>query len=198
MAPAPLITSTEPIIIQHNIRYAGHAAPVASADDVEVFVAALVNAGPKTCAHAFRLAGAAEGCADGGDVGVGAKLLHLLRQWDVENVAVAVTRDDSRALVGGDPRGTPSGSRRRRGPPSECWPEDRADDGDGPRRRRHRAALQARPRRRRGLKRLVKVPAVPGTFQSIDADTSSLRESAATHGTTQAEKHRSEDRADTK
>ena len=71
---APPITSTDTITFKRS-RFAGHAAPVACEADVDALVAAL--AAPQTCVpRAFRLAGAAEGCNDGGDVGVGAKLLH--------------------------------------------------------------------------------------------------------------------------
>ena len=52
-----------------------------------------------------------EGACDGGDVGVGDKLLHLLRHWDVENVVLAVRRNDSRSIVGGEHLGVRSTGR---------------------------------------------------------------------------------------
>lgn len=50
---------------------------------------------------AYRLPDS-ESCSDEGDDGVGEKLLHLLRLFDVENVLLAVSRDDTSAIIGGN------------------------------------------------------------------------------------------------
>ena len=99
----PPVTSTA-AIVHRGMRFRGHAVPVLCEADIARFVAdtsVLHGASPS----AFRLAAGWEGCDDGGDLGTGQKLLDLLKRWDIENVAVAVTRDDSKAIIGGDALG---------------------------------------------------------------------------------------------
>ena len=95
-----IVTSTEAIVFR-GMRFRGHAVPVVSDEDVAAFMNdTSVSIGVSPCA--FRLADGGEGSDDGGDVGTGQKLLDLLRRWDVENVALCVTRDDSQSLVSSD------------------------------------------------------------------------------------------------
>ena len=97
---APIVTSTEAIVFR-GMRFRGHAVPVVSDEDVAAFMNdTSVSVGVSPCA--YRLADGGEGSDDGGDVGTGQKLLDLLRRWDVENVALCVTRDDSQSLVSSD------------------------------------------------------------------------------------------------
>jgi len=96
----PPITSTEAVVFR-GMRFRGHAVPVVSDEDVAAFMNdTSVAIGVSPCA--FRLADGGEGSDDNGDVGTGQKLLDLLRRWDVENVALCVTRDDSQSLVSSD------------------------------------------------------------------------------------------------
>ena len=96
----PPITSTEAVVFR-GMRFRGHAVPVVSDEDVVSFMNdTSVAIGVSPCA--FRLADGGEGSDDCGDVGTGQKLLDLLRRWDVENVALCVTRDDSQSLVSSD------------------------------------------------------------------------------------------------
>ena len=96
----PPITSTEAVVFR-GMRFRGHAVPVVCEEDVAAFMndaRVAIGVSPS----AYRLADGGEGSDDGGDVGTGQKLLDLLRRWDVENVALMVTRDDSQSLVSSD------------------------------------------------------------------------------------------------
>jgi len=101
------VTSTEVLSFKRS-RFSGHAAPVKSAEDIQQ-VLAMLRRPHVVSPYAYRLQGwdpaSQEGCSDGGDSGVGDKLLHLLQEWDVENVVLVVCRDDSKSLVGGDSLG---------------------------------------------------------------------------------------------
>lgn len=92
--------------------FTGYAVAVHSRDEVVQVIASLQR--PQCYVpHAYRLLQSDEDCKiprsdegeggnDDGDKGVADKLLHLLRQWDVENVLVAVRRDESRSLLDHD------------------------------------------------------------------------------------------------
>lgn len=91
--------------------FTGYAVAVHTADEVATVIASLKR--PQCYVpHAYRLLksedsygvppDSSQGANDDGDKGVAEKLLHLLKQWDVENVLVAVRRDESRSLLDHD------------------------------------------------------------------------------------------------
>eukprot|EP00949_MAST-11_sp_MAST-11-sp1_P001766 g1766.t1 len=96
------ITHGDPIMWE-RCKLQGQAAPIQSIEDMEHVIESLRYSHPWSAARcqpcAFRIAGKnadgadspIEGHSDGGDTGVGEKLLHLLRRWDVKNVVLAVT-----------------------------------------------------------------------------------------------------------
>ena len=98
--------------------FQGHAAAIQEHEDVGVVIEKLKSVRPwakaKCLSYAYRVlpshaleleedamysreqleALVVEGASDGGDVGVGGKLLHLLRKWEVFNAILLVSRRD--------------------------------------------------------------------------------------------------------
>lgn len=100
----PQITHTTTVSFKKS-KFTGHAAAVESVPEALLVVTSLRRAG--CCVpYAYRVRLSAsnrkEGASDDGDTGIGDKLLHLLQRWDVENVILAVSRDDSASMVGGN------------------------------------------------------------------------------------------------
>lgn len=100
----PQITHTTTVSFKKS-KFTGHAAAVESVSEALLVVTSLRRA--QCCVpYAYRVHLSAsdrkEGASDDGDIGFGDKLLHLLKRWDVENVILAVSRDDSASIVGGN------------------------------------------------------------------------------------------------
>jgi len=81
--------------------FQGFATGVCSLEQVEEVVLRL-RRDRVVLPRAWRLESGVEGFDDDSDLGTGAKLLALLRQWEIEDVVLLVARDDSRAFIEGN------------------------------------------------------------------------------------------------